>query len=58
MNDPDDTIPPERDTIPCLPPDVPTDPVLIAPHPAPRYDDVFFDGVRWLNSLDDEALDD
>jgi hypothetical protein len=22
-----------------------------APHPMPRYDDVFFEGVKWLDEL-------
>jgi hypothetical protein len=23
----------------------------VQPHPAPRYDDVFFEGVAWLDAL-------
>ena len=26
-------------------------PKSIEPHPAPRYDEVYFKGVEWLNSL-------
>ena len=27
----------------------------VQPHPAPRYDDVFYEGVAWLSSLANEA---